>query len=185
MIEARQWQATIWVGDPEEPITFYAAALGQLSAKLSDWFADHQPQHFANLPTIAPERTSYQRESSGDIQHLDEILNPKDTPPDARWKRSTDEWSWEESKPFSKAAARFISEDVMYEPGPDYQETAIQDDVFQLHRIKTVRLEPCESQSQIAQINELLRRGWYILKLQEIRESTPQLLLGHVEPGAF
>lgn len=177
----KQWEATIWVGDPEEPMTFSGATLGQLRAVLTSWFGDHEQKHFANLPQNDPKRISYHiKPSSGP-----EILNPDDASIVSEWKDFAGDGGWETSGPFSKIAARFIAEDVIFSPGPDYQETAVQDGVFQMHRIKTVRLEALESQSQIARINELLQRGWYILKLNEVRESTPQMLLGHVEPDAF
>lgn len=184
----RQWQTTIWVGNPEQPMTLYGATLAQLSATARDSLMEQQPQHFANLPLEVSTHITYTKKSSKDLQHLDEVLDSPKASSDSRWMRTDprDGHGWPEYDTLSlaEAVARFTTGDICIERGPDYQEVTVQDGVLQLHRIKAVRLESTVQGKNIPHLNLLLRRDWYVLKIEE-REGDYQLLLGHAEADAF
>ena len=80
--------------------------------------------------------------------------------------------------------AHFVRDAMIIEKGPDYQEVALTESSFPLHMIRIIKRE-----SEELLVNDMLRRGWYIVGLEfdETRYPTSRkaiFVLGHTERNA-
>ena len=175
----RQWQTTIWIGDKDaESKTLYGDTFRGLRQAVRDWLTQNKPTFFYSTAI----ECLY---SDGTVPSRETISGKLD---EGWYLRTTQRYRVfaPPARSFEDVLKEFIAEGILPAKGPDYQDRSpVGEGKLQLHDIKTVTRE-----RDIATINSLLKRGWYIIAIDQHAEPDQRstyttILLGHPEEDAM